>query len=147
MNVKTEMDQLDESDKPDEIMKCKVKLYDLVEERVKCDRQARKLADKVTEFKQQAAELVNDVHMKEEKTSSLFNSDVVIATEKFLDAGSAQRDKSDTYIPHSESRSYVCKAPRCKRGDDLYTFLLRYEEWVVLSGTRQHLDLKLTNQI
>ena len=40
-----------------------------------------------------------------------------------------------------------CKASRYRKNDDFCSFLQRYEQWVLLCGIKDNLDLRLANQI
>ena len=143
VEIKMEMKSLDSVEKKYEIKESKVELFDLTEKREQCLSKVRELERDMIRWRKEAdlerEELRKEQLVKMENTSNLFQERVGTTESEESQPGSTKRDKGEYKMN--------CKAPRYRRNDDFCTFLQRYEQWVLLCGIKDNLDLRLANQI
>ena len=143
VEIKMEMKRLDSDEKENEIKERKVGLFDLSEKREQCLSKVRELERDMVKWRQEAdlerEELRKEQLVKMENTSNLFQERVGTTENEESQPGSTERDKGEYKMN--------CKAPRYRKNDDFCTFLQRYEQWVLLCGIKDNLDLRLANQI
>ena len=143
VEIKMEMNSLDSAEKENEIKERKVELFDLSEKREQCLSKVRDLERDMDKWRQEAArereELMKEQLVKMENTSNLFQERGRTTASEEVQPGSTERDKGEYTMK--------CKAPRYRKNDDFCTFLQRYEQWVLLCGIKDNLDLRLANQI
>ena len=149
VNVKMEMEKMSSSENEAEIKEKKVELYDLGDQRADCVDKLRKLESEMAEWNEEAErrrkKMMERDGLKMENTSSLFQNGVNSATNGLT---SRNAQEVGMFSPHANSEYPMkCKTPRYRRGDDFYTFLQRYEQWALLCGVRDNLDLRLASQI
>ena len=143
VEIKMDMKCWDTEEKKDEIKESKVELFDLTEKREQCLSKMRELERDMVKWRREAdlerEELRNEQLVKMENTSNLFQEGVRTTASEELQPRNTERDKGEYTMK--------CKAPRYRKNDDFCTFLQRYEQWVLLCGIKDNLDLRLSNQI
>ena len=123
----------------------KVRIFDWCEERVcvkmKIEDLRKKLDEKKQEdLKENLCELEAPCVLSESSGSVCYDSTVSSRNVVFV-----QGDKRELCIDNGS----VCKlkAPVYKLGDDFCTFLLRFEQYIILSKVRDNLDCRLSSLI
>ena len=129
----------------EELMKEKVRIYDLNEEALQLNlriiglRREKEDGER-TEMMKKNCDAAKQNNVKHENTSEMFEN----YTSSGYIPGNVQRDKSVRYVDNSGCR---LKAPKYRKGDDFCTFLLRFEQYIMLGNVKDNLDFRLSSLI